>query len=356
MSKRTPTTPGYCLHRASGQAIVRLSGRDYYLGKHDSRESRERYGQLVAGWLDGGRSALNLDRYVGLTIAELVEAFDCWARERYPDAPNGGQRRNILDALRPVVELHGRTELDRFGPMELRAVRQRMIDGGKLARRTINTRINLIRFVVKWAVGRSLLSPDKHAALVAVEPLRRGQPGLRETPRVLPVSQAVVDATLPFLSPIVADMVRVQLRTACRPGEVVLLHSADIDRSSDVWLFTPRKHKLEHHDVERVIPIGPHAQEIVAPRLAPGRWVFPTRTGTPYTTMSYGLAVTRACERAGVQPWSPNRLRHSGLTLYREAAGLEAAQAVAGHSKIETTQIYAERLKQRGIDAARAIG
>jgi site-specific recombinase XerC len=49
--------------------------------------------------------------------------------------------------------------------------------------------------------------------------------------------------------------------------------------------------------------------------------------------------------------WHPNRLRHSAATRIRHQFGLEASQAVLGHSEIGTTQIYAEK----NLDAARTI-
>lgn len=353
---QTTRAPAYCLHKASGRAVVRLSGRDFYLGEHGSPESHERYAQLVSKWLSGGRSVLHLLHPPGVVVAELVEAFDHWAREQYPDAPNGGQRRNILDALAPAVQLFASTEVDRFGPMELRAVRQRMLDGGRLARTTINARINRIRFVWRWAVGHELAHPDTLARLRCVEPLRRGARGTRETPPVRGVAVAVVLATVPALADAVAAMVQVQLHTACRPGEVVGMHADDVDRSSDVWLYAPRRHKMSHTDAERTIPIGPQAQALLGPRLDAGGWSFASRSGKPFTTMSYARAVARACKAANVPHWSPNQLRHSGLSHYREEAGLEAAQYVAGHSRLETTQIYAERRRREGTNAVRRIG
>ncbi len=46
--------PSYRLHKASGQAVVWINGRDLYLGKHGSRESREAYDRLIAQWLEAG--------------------------------------------------------------------------------------------------------------------------------------------------------------------------------------------------------------------------------------------------------------------------------------------------------------
>ncbi len=37
------TLPSYCLHKPTRQAVVRLDGRDFYLGKHGTDPSREKY-------------------------------------------------------------------------------------------------------------------------------------------------------------------------------------------------------------------------------------------------------------------------------------------------------------------------
>jgi hypothetical protein len=46
--------PGY-LHHASGQARVRLNGKDVLLGRYDSPESREKYNRVTPEWLANGR-------------------------------------------------------------------------------------------------------------------------------------------------------------------------------------------------------------------------------------------------------------------------------------------------------------
>jgi len=47
--------PAYRRHRASGQAMVQLDGRVFYLGDYDSEESRNAYNRLVTEWLANGR-------------------------------------------------------------------------------------------------------------------------------------------------------------------------------------------------------------------------------------------------------------------------------------------------------------
>lgn len=48
MPKLTNRVPSYRLHKASGQAIVTLDGRDQYLGVYDTSESKENYDRLIA--------------------------------------------------------------------------------------------------------------------------------------------------------------------------------------------------------------------------------------------------------------------------------------------------------------------
>ena len=51
MSPSAKRTPSYRLHKPSGQAVVRLSGHDHYLGPHNSDLSRREYDRVIAEWL-----------------------------------------------------------------------------------------------------------------------------------------------------------------------------------------------------------------------------------------------------------------------------------------------------------------
>ena len=57
MSRQQARTgiPSYCHHRASGQAVVRLSGKDFYLGPWNTPQSRAEYDWVVNEWLARGR-------------------------------------------------------------------------------------------------------------------------------------------------------------------------------------------------------------------------------------------------------------------------------------------------------------
>ncbi len=57
MSK--PRVPSYHHHRPSGQAVVTLDGRDFYLGKWNTKASRTEYERLIGEWLANGRRLTN---------------------------------------------------------------------------------------------------------------------------------------------------------------------------------------------------------------------------------------------------------------------------------------------------------
>src|SRR5581483_9058366 len=131
----------------------------------------------------------------------------------------------------------------------------------------INQRIGRIRRAFKWAVANELVPPSVYHGLLAVAGLERGRGEARETEPVKPVPVAFVEATLPYVRPQVAALVRLQLATGMRPGEVVLIRGCDLDMTGPVWLYRPAVHKMAYRGHNRVVPLGPKAQEILRPWL-----------------------------------------------------------------------------------------
>src|SRR4051794_16116920 len=83
MSKRSSKTPSLCLHKATGQAVVRIDGKDHYLGKYGSPESQAEYDRLIAEWLGNGRRLPPPTAADGLSIAELILSYWRWAEGYY---------------------------------------------------------------------------------------------------------------------------------------------------------------------------------------------------------------------------------------------------------------------------------
>jgi integrase len=393
MSKRTLRAPSYCLHKASGQAVVRIDGVDHYLGKHGTPESRAEYDRLIAEWLGNGRRLAPPSAADGLTVAELILSYWRWAECYYRDEHGepGQELENVRSALKPLRRLYGHTQVAAFGPLALRAVQEDLAKAG-LSRRVVNARVNRVRRVFKWGVSYQLIPSAVYEALRTVPGLQRGRCEAREAPPVQPAPDDHISATLPFLPDPVRAMVELQRLTGCRAGEVMVMRAIDLTMSGAVWAFRPASHKNKHRGLDRVVFLGPLAQEVVKPFLttnleaylfSPRAYVEDLRRRraeqrktkrTPselrrqrkanprrapaerYNRRSYRVAIVRACQKAGVPEWSPLQLRHTAATAIRVRYGLEAAKAILGHTRVETSQIYAERDMGRAAEIMREIG
>src|SRR5262249_52618172 len=133
----------------------------------------------------------------------------------------------------------------------------------------INARIRRIVRVFRWAVTEELIPESVHRALAAVPGLKAGRTEAPEREGVKPVDVEVVEATLPELPAPVAAMVRLQLLTGMRAGEVMVMRGIDLNMRETVWTYTPYRHKNQHRGMDRVIHLGPKAQEVVKPFLRP---------------------------------------------------------------------------------------
>ncbi len=271
-------TPSYRLHKPSGQAVVTLDGHDVYLGKHGSPESRAEYDRLIAEWLANGRrlpARCGGPSAASLSVNELALAYWKWAQAYYGFADRRkGTSFNVKDVLRLLKELYGHTRAADFGPLALKACRTAMVKKG-WARTYVNAQVDRVRRIFRWAASEQLLPVTVDEALRTVEALRRGRTEARETKRVKPVPPEQVEATLPHLPVLVRVMVQLQRLTGCRPDEVCRLRPLDLDMSNPAcWVYRPGsdqgehgQHKTAHHDHERLILIGPRAQEVLRPYL-----------------------------------------------------------------------------------------
>jgi integrase len=413
---RSPRIPKYRRH-SSGQARVTLDGHDHLLGPYRSVGSRQAYDRLICEWLSG--SARHTDRPKSeepLTITQLIVAYWKFAVKHYGYDVHGsrGDYYCLRDALMVLRSLYGRTPAQQFGPLALKACRQRMVEKD-WSRRYVNAQVNRIRRMFRWAAEEELLAGSLYQNLCSVAGLRFGKTEARETRRVRPVPQEHIDAALPYMPPVVAAMVQLQLLTGCRPEEVCRMRPMDVDRTDpECWLYRPGSdqgahgtHKTAHHDHDRLVLLGPKAQAVLQPYLDidPAAYCFSPvlselrrnaarravrmsprtpsqearrpkrqRRRAPsdrYDSHSYRRAIARACRKADcaahamdpslakdqltVPSWSPNRLRHNRATELRRH-GLDLAKTVLGHSKVETTLLYAERDLQAAKKLMARIG
>jgi len=177
LKKSTPRVPSYRHHKPTGRAVVTINGRDIYLGKWNTTASRSEYDRIIAEFLANGRE---LRTEAETTVVEVINTYRKFAERYY--RKNGKITREygcIKEALKIVRELYGRKIANDFGPLALKAVRQRMVDKG-WCRGHINKSIGRVRRCFKWAAENELVRRDMYHGLMAVSGLRKGRSEARE--------------------------------------------------------------------------------------------------------------------------------------------------------------------------------
>lgn len=400
--------PAYCHHKASGKAVVRLNGKDIYLGPFGSPESHDEYQRAITLWRlnaasnEEERPRRILEAGFDLSIANVLLRYKTFAESYY--VKNGKPTKELADmkyALRPLRQLFGDTLARDFGPLKLKMVRQAMVDSD-LSRGVINNRVNRVKRFFKWAVAEELVPPSVYEGLRAVTGLKYGRTEARETDPIKPVADEHIEIILAEVSPQVAAMVQLQRLTGMRPCETVMIRKQDIDTSGDIWLYEPFDHKNLWRGHHRMIALGPRCQELLKPYLdnrvegylfspkeaeaqrnsvrkanrqspmTPSQRrrkpkAFSTRAKRDsYDTDSYRRAIKYGIKKVNkrrernklplIPEWCPLQVRHSRATELNEIYGIEAAAVSLGHAHADVTKVYAERNLKLAIEVAKKAG
>ena len=375
-----------------------LSGKAIYCGRPGEPETDQRYHQAVAEWLAAGRQGAT--EPASITITELLSRFWHYAEGYYRTITDGRNKEmeQFKLALRPLREMYPEMPAAEFGPRALKAVRQKMIETG-WCRPYVNKQVNRIRHIFKWAVGDELIPGTVLHGLQAVPGLKIGRSDAYEPEKVTPVPMRLVEAIEPFASRQVWVMIQLQLFTAARAGELCQMRPCDIDRSGEVWVYKPLRHKTAHHGFDKKIWIGPRGQAVLAPFLlrdpqgycfcpaeadverrrqlseqritplscgnTPGsnlrdepQW----EAGDRYTTCSYRRAIQRACDQAFPLPQPLARLDGETIAAWKKRLTKEQRVDLAAWRKAHRWHPHqlrhnaaTELRKEFGIEAARII-
>jgi integrase len=422
--------PSYRRKRCPGgrvYAVVSLpsadgSRKDILLGKYGSPESHVEYRRKLEEW-EANRRTVPEVAGQDISISELILKYWNHITEYYrrEDGTETSEIGDIRLSLRPLADLYGDLPARDFDVGRLEILQRQMIakpivtrikvadpvTGRRvwaekvqkigLSRNVVNSRVRRIARLFAWAASKGLL-PQGVPARDVMNPqvvrhfyLQRGRSPARETEKVKPVSESLMLDTLPFMSNVAADLVRLIAVSGMRAGEAAIMRGMDLNTSGAVWLYTPMHHKLAHKDKVRVIALGPKAQEIVRRYLVTDVTQFlfspkkameqvraeqranrktpvqpsqrcrkkrnPKRTPADhYSTRSLSKAVWIACRRAGMPGWHLHQLRHSFATQVRREMSIDDARAALGHSDTSMTQEYAERDIRQAVEVARKLG
>lgn len=338
--------PAYRLHKGSGQAVCYIGRREHYLGPYDSPESRQRYAELLTQLAKGlsvepAKPARSEPDAVTLGFVMLR-----YATEKLPTYSKAEQFCQS-GAIRITRKLFGAVPVAEFGPLKLRVVRDAMLKAG-WSPAFINRQVKRLRGMLRWGISFELVPPSVVDALACVESLP--DPTAAERRRMA-IPQADLEAVRAVLKGTVRDLYDLALLTGARPGELVGLTAAEIDRSGDVWRADLANHKTRHQGKTRVLFFNATAQQILSRSIKPRSKgpIFPIRRE------SFGRAVKAACLKAGVSPFTPHWLRHTVATRLADELGTESARRLLGHATKAMTEHYSRAAEKLAIDAAKRL-
>lgn len=396
MPRPKKAMPKYGYH-ISGQAIITLDGKTYYLGPHNSPESHARYLSLISEYqandLTMPDGVPTHQKQTAITVLCVAEEFREHIKVKYANNPTeAGRFRSLCTTL---DDEYGDLPATEFGPRKLSDLRDLFVASGN-CRKYVNSQTRNVVRIFRHAVARELVDADVLIRLETLEPLRYGQTPARETAKRGPVPLSAVRSTVKHLSPTIVAMIRIQVATAMRPSEVCNMRPCDIDQRGREWMYRPESHKTARLGITKAVPIVGDARIALRPFLenrAPDDFCFQpresaqwyrdqrtaarvtpihlgsrvgyrhdglkgdsaqNRPGKRYSKDSYRRAIQRAAEKANVQHWTPYQLRYTNATAVREALGVEYAQALLGHSRSTMTEHYAELSEEKAIKAAKA--
>ena len=110
----------------------------------------------------------------------------------------------------------------------------------------------------QWACADERIPPEVYHRLVCVKGLRPGPSGAKERPLVECVPEEHVDAVLPFLTPLLSAMLKLQCLTRMRSGELCAMKACAIETGKEVWVYHPPRYNTSHlgheHPMARLAP------------------------------------------------------------------------------------------------------
>ena len=189
--------PAYVHHRASGQARVRIDGKDHYLGPYGSPESHICYDELIADLLERRKS--DAGKANGSTKLNAVLAA-WWTECKLRYAHNGKGRHGNAVCWRPTIRML-REALGNESPKTLTPKRLRILIEDTAKEKDWSLRysrdvLSRVKAIYKWAAAEELIDLLTYQQLEVVT-IRRG----RETEPLGPVSDELVEKTLPRRNP-----------------------------------------------------------------------------------------------------------------------------------------------------------
>jgi integrase len=255
-----------------------------------------------------------------ITVASLIDLY---------------LRRRVVGRLRTAKSIESRLRrtlapvLQRYAAdicrRDLRAILDSIVDQGK--GREAEKRRQVCTAMFRWALSQDIVETDPTAGLT---PYDRGMP----RDRVLTVEEIELvwkwlesDA----LSLEAADILKLELLTGARCGEIAGLRTAEIDRQKWTWTLPPGRSK---NGRQRVTPIVGLAREMLEQRLSSVEKgpLFLLDKGVVVTSAHIGHYLLTRRTTLPIAAFTSHDLRRTFATMLAEmGVALDLVAAIVGH-------------------------
>lgn len=232
-------------------------------------------------------------------------------------------------------------------PRMFRNIIQHWIDEG-LSQSYIRDLVSLVRDTFRWGVVEGLVHVSVYQGLQLVGNIDQAKPACK----VDPVDKQLVRKTCRYLSTKYRMMIWLQYQTGCRPGELLRITKQLLVHVDDHLAYIDLdQHKTAHHGRTRRLHFGRKALAILTV-------AFNMFGDQPFMLArhTYGMTIRRVLIKEELPRWTPNQLRHTRATELRKMHGIEHVKALLGHTKLSTTEIYAERDYETAAELIRKAG
>jgi integrase len=229
--------------------------------------------------------------------------------------------RRLNRALAPILDRHA----DDVRRRNIRELLDVVADQG--IEREAEKRRQTVGAMFRWALSQDIVETDPTAGLKAYDP---------GTPRDRVLSAEEIEALWKWLEagalpPDPADILKLQLATGARCGEISGLCAEEIDREKWTWTLPAARSKNKR---PRVTPLVGIARQIVETRLSAVQSgpFFIAETGTPFTAAHIGHYLLARRDKLPISKFTTHDLRRTVATLLAEMGiALDLVAAVVGH-------------------------
>ena len=219
-------------------------------------------------------------------------------------------------------------------------------DAGRLKPSSIANRMKYFKSLFKWAVEEEYLSKNPAAKL------REPKMGKR-IPKALS-EEAIENLRIACDTPLEHAILETFFATGCRIGEIVKLkrNSINWELRSAYVIGKGNKEREVYFDIKCLIwlkkYLNSRTDNNTALFVTERKYKSSGGQPRPMTIAQLRWVIKRIARKAGIENVYPHKLRHSFAThMLNNGAPLELIQSYLGHSRIETTRLYADLSGER---------